>query len=82
MSKYNKEELEQYIITDNLPYEQIGKIYGCTGVNIKKIAQRLGISLPQRRKINSCETFHKGTGKKTYCLECGKEISHKYRNVL
>lgn len=56
-------------------------MYKCTGANIKKVAQRLGIKLPQKRIINKSETFRKGTGKKTYCLNCGEDISHKYKNI-
>lgn len=80
-SKYNKEELEEMILVKKISYENIGKIYNCTGSNIKKVAKRLGINLIQRRKINSKETFNKGTGKKTYCKTCGKDISHKYGNI-
>lgn len=55
-------------------YEEIGRKYGCTGANIKKAAKRLGIEVPQKRKINPCETFNKGTAKKGFCQNCGKEI--------
>ena len=36
MSKYNKEELENYILVENLSYEAIGRIFGVTGNAIKK----------------------------------------------
>lgn len=36
MSKYNKEELENLILTRNLSYEAIGRLYGVTGNAIKK----------------------------------------------
>ena len=77
-SKWFKEKayLEQAILVDKLSYEEIGRKYGCSGSNIKKVAQRIGIELPQRRKINSSETFNKGTGQKYYCLNCGKEITY------
>ena len=67
MSKWDseKENLEQ-LINNGVAYEEIGRIYGCSGTNIKKVAKRLGIELP--------ETFNKGTGKKKYCLNCGKEL--------
>lgn len=76
MSKWEseKEELERLINIEKVSYEEIGRKYGCSGANIKKTAKRLGIELPQRRKINPIETFNKGTGKKYYCLNCGKEI--------
>ena len=77
-SKWFKEKayLEQAILVDKLSYEEIGRKYGCSGSNIKKVAQRIGIELPQRRKVNPNETFNKGTGQKYYCLNCGKEITY------
>lgn len=71
-----KEELERLINVEKVSYEEIGRRYGCSGSNIKKVASRIGIELPQRRKVNSCETFDK-TKKKHICLNCGKEFLHK-----
>lgn len=77
MSKYCKEELENLILTQNLSYEAIGRIYGVSGNAIKKAAIRLGIELPARRKINPCETFNKDSNKEIkYCLNCGKKLKH------
>lgn len=77
-SKWFEEKayLEQAILVDKLSYEEIGRKYGCSGSNIKKVAQRIGIELPQRRKVNPNETFNKGTGQKCYCLNCGKEVTY------
>lgn len=71
-----KENLKQKILVDNLSYEEIGREYGCSGSNIKKVAKRLGIELPQRRKINPSETFNKGITKVpiAICKNCGKEF--------
>lgn len=79
MSKWEseKEELERLINVEKVSYEEIGRRYGCSGANIKKVAKNLGIELPQRRKINSNETFNKGINKKYYCLNCGKELHQK-----
>ena len=66
-----KERLEG-MINGGVTYEYIGSIYGCTGANIKKQAKKLGIVLPERRKVNPSETFNKGTGKK--CKNCGKPL--------
>ena len=89
-----KENLEKAILQDKISYEELGKRYNCSGANIKKQAKKLGIELPQRRKINESEHFNKGTGKvvikdvikyvnketiKKYCLSCGKEL-HFSRN--
>ena len=79
--KIDTEELENLIVVQKLSYEKIGKIYNCTGNNIKKIAKRRGIILENRRTINKSETFNKGTGKKIFCLNCNNEITHKYKNL-
>lgn len=71
-----KEELERLINVEKVSYEEIGRRYNCSGANIKKVAKQLGIDLPQRRVINESETFNKGTGKKFYCLNCGKELTN------
>ena len=74
-----KEKLDKYINEDGLSYEEIGRLYNCSGSNIKKVAKRVGIDLPDRRKINPNETFNKGVLKVStfMCLNCGKE-SPKY----
>ena len=76
MNKYEKETLENLIFDQNLTYEKIGEIYGVTGASIRKAANRLGIQLPQRRKINENETFNKGVKRKElkFCLYCNKEL--------
>lgn len=77
-NKWNleKENLIDLIINQKKFYEEIGKLYGCTGANIKKVALRLGIELEHRRKINDSETFSKGIIKvqKGVCKNCGKEF--------
>lgn len=69
------------IQVQNLPYEQIGKMFNCSGSNIKKVAKRLGIELKSRRKINDKETFNKGKSKKHICLNCGCEYKNG-RNTI
>ena len=73
--KQEKEKLEKFI-NDDYSYEEIGRIYGCTGTNIKKVAIRLGIELKQKRKINKSEHFNRGTRRAKYgvCEYCGKEF--------
>ena len=75
-----KEKLEDLILNQKISYEEIGRMYGCSGSNIKKVAKRIGIEIVPRRKINESETFNKGTGKKHYCLNCGKELVGKNNN--
>ena len=72
--KSEKEELERLINVEKVSYEEIGRRYNCSGSNIKKVAKQLNINLPQRRIINESEIFNKRTGKKLYCLNCGKEL--------
>lgn len=86
-----KEELERLINVEKVSYEEIGRRYGCSGNNIKKVAKLIGIVLPQRRKINPLETFNKGKGAKKetpknkiiernkenhYCLNCGNILNN------
>lgn len=70
-----KENLEN-LIKQKISYEEIGRRYGCSGTNIKKVALRLGIELEHRRKVNDSETFGKGIIKvqKGICKNCGKEF--------
>lgn len=78
------ENLKNYVFVENLSYEEIGHIYGCSGNNIKKVMQRRGIDLPVRSKNAGKVPVNKGTGKKYYCINCGKELTaikntyHKY----
>lgn len=76
MEKYNKNDLEKLIFIDKLPYDTIGLKYNVSGSAIRKAAKKLGIELPARRKINSNETFNKGTAEIKYCLNCGKQLSN------
>ena len=79
--KIQKEELERLINVEKVSYEEIGRRYGCSGSNIKKVARNLGIELPQRRKINPSETFNKGCTSihekslRRICPACGKPKS-------
>ena len=70
-----KDILINLIEVQHLPYEQIGKMFNCTGGYIRKVAKKLGINLVPRRKINENETFNKGKGKKNICLNCGCEFN-------
>lgn len=44
------EKLKDYVFVQKLSYEEIGRIYNCTGSNIKKVMKRRGIELPVRSK--------------------------------
>ena len=67
MAKFNvtKEELEKLILEEKLSYEEIGRMYNISGTYVKKKAERLGIKLQKRRKINSKESFGKGIKRPT-----------------
>ena len=70
-----KENLERLILTDKVSYEEIGRMYGCTGSNIRRVAKKLNINTVKRRSINANETFNKGRKLVVrYCLNCGKEF--------
>ena len=71
--KKKKEELKK-LISEGKSYEEIGREYGCSGTNIKNVANRLGIILVPRRKVNPKETFNRGTAKTGFCENCGKEF--------
>lgn len=73
-----KEKLEKLILQEKKSYEEIGRLYNCSGSNIKKVAKRIGIVLDSRRKINPKETFNKKVReiKRYFCLNCGKEFEH------
>ena len=71
------ENLKKYVFVDKLSYEEIGKLYNCSGTNIKKAMRKRGIDLPVRSKNAGKEPHNKGTGKKYYCLNCGALIDHK-----
>ncbi len=47
--KYKKEELIRLIFTENKSYREIGRIYSVSDTYIKKIANKLGISLNKRK---------------------------------
>ena len=65
-----KEKLEDLILVQNLSYEEIGRLYGCSGANIKKVANKIGIKLPVRRHFTN---FVNPNPKKEYrCLNCDK----------
>lgn len=76
MSKWDKEKanLKDLILVQKLSYEEIGRQYGCSGSNIRKVARLQGIELPQRRSTKEGETFDRNKKESKLCLSCGKEI--------
>jgi hypothetical protein len=73
------ENLRKLILEDKKSYEAIGREYGCSGNNIKKVAKRMGIELEERRTINPNETFNR-KNEKCICLNCGVEFD-KHKGV-
>ena len=77
-----KDELE-LLINEKLSYDSIGSRYNVTGSAIRRKAQKLGIVLPKRRRINEKEKFNKGRIIRTdviYCLNgCGKPVKKGYK---
>jgi len=73
--KYVKEELDKLINTDKLSYREIGRIYSVSDAYIKKIANKLGVSLYQRKKFPDGFIPHnKGQRKDIICLNCKKKM--------
>jgi hypothetical protein len=73
--KYIKEELEDLIFKQNLSYREIGRQYGVSDTYIKKVANKLGISLRRRRSFpEGFVPFNKGKGKARFCNFCNKEL--------
>ena len=78
------ENLKRYVFEDNLSYEEIGRLYECSGANIKKVMRNRGIKLPIRSKNNGKPPHNKGKSKEYYCLNCGtyigsrKNTNHKF----
>lgn len=73
--KWNKEKDKLCkFIREGKSYEEIGRIYNVTGPAVRKAAQKLGIVLMKRRKINPNETFNKGRLNTETCLCCGKSF--------
>ena len=77
------ENLKKYVFVEKLSYEEIGRIYSCSGNNIKKVMRRRNIELPVRSKNVGKIPINKGTGKDCYCLNCGKKLqnvrNHKHK---
>ncbi len=72
-SKWNqeKENLIDLIINQNKSYEEVGKMYGCSGRNIKEIMRTtLNLDIPTRNYMS--QNKNKVQNK---CAYCGKPIS-------
>ena len=87
--KWKKEKINlEKLIEEKKSYEEIGRLYGCSGANIKKVYIRLGIKLEPRRKINPKETFRRGTAKnnkrdnlRCICPNCDSQLdTYKSKN--
>lgn len=73
----NEKDTVSKLISDGVPYERIGRMYGVTGSAVKKAAKKLGIELEAKRKINQSEHFNKREKPKCVCLNCGEEFESK-----
>lgn len=75
MVKISKEELEKLILVDKLSYKKIGELLSCSDSYVRKLAKKMNIELPKRRKINESESFNKGKKlKPRHCINCGNEL--------
>lgn len=68
-----KDKLYALLIVEGKSFAEVGRLYNCSGSNIKNVALRLELPLTQRRSVNPAETFGKGQYKvpKVKCLNCG-----------
>jgi hypothetical protein len=74
-TKYKKEDLIRLIFTENKSYREIGRIYSVSDTYIKKIANKLGISLNKRKNLPEGYKPHNyGNLKKSNCKNCNKEF--------
>lgn len=64
MNRTNKEELEQLILIDKLPYTVIAKKFNVSDVTIRSWAIKFGINIPNKKK----------TKDNINCLNCNKEF--------
>lgn len=81
MNWLNEKENLENAIKNKESYESIGRRYNVSGTYIKKIANKLGLSLERRRKINPKETFNKGKNTKI-CKYCGKPFLNWSTNIF
>ena len=73
--KYVKEELEKLIFEKNLSYKEIGRMYNVSDTYIKKISNKLGISLKKRKTFpENFVPFNKGTRTPKKCNYCNGNI--------
>jgi hypothetical protein len=74
--KYKKEDLERLIFIENKSYREIGRIYSVSDTYIKKIANKLGISLRKRKEQpEGFKPHNTGKAKKINCQQCEKELT-------
>ena len=74
-NKYKKEDLIRLIFTENKSYREIGRIYSVSDTYIKKIANKLGISLKKRKNLpDDFKPHNFGKLKKNNCKNCNKEF--------
>lgn len=82
MEWLNKKKELKTAIDSGESYESLGRKYGVCGAYIRKICKKLGITLPQRRRINPNETFNKGKSTIKTCKYCGKEFISTDKNSM
>lgn len=77
--KYEKQELEDLIFNKNLSYAEIGRRYNVSDAYIKKVCNKLGITLKKRRNFpDGWQPHNTGTAKTKLCLNCDKKFMVTY----
>ena len=74
MVSIDKETLNSWINIEKLSYIEIGRRLECSSTYIKKLALKLGISLPARTNRRTA-AWNKGKGRVLFCKNCGKLLN-------
>lgn len=77
--KYEKSELEDLIFVKNLSYREIGRKYNVSDAYIKKICNKMGISLKKRAVFpDGWKPHNAGTLKTKCCENCNEDFISTY----
>lgn len=80
--KYDKQYIEDLVFNKNLPYSEIGRMYGVSGTYIKKVCNKLGIVLKKRKNFpDGWKPYNTGKVRTKFCLNCNSEFIVAYKNA-
>ena len=73
--KFNKDELEQMILKENLSYREVGRRFGVSDAYIKKVCRKLDIKLAKRSNFPPNWVPHNKGNATKKCSNCSEELS-------